>query len=74
VAGAAKGRKVGLKRADLGAHDELAVGGDACDRLVNRAAKPPALRRDIDKRDRSGFEAGVPIHWASGVDGEMRTN
>jgi hypothetical protein len=74
VAGAAKCRKVGLERADLGPHDELAMGGDACDRLVNRAAKPTALRREVDKRDGSGFEAGVLIHWSSGVDGETRTD
>jgi len=64
VTGAAERGKVGLDRAHLRAHDELAVGKDARNRVIDRASQPAPLRRNVNERNRRKIGAGVLIHRA----------
>jgi hypothetical protein len=41
--------------------DELAMAEHAGNRLVDRTPEPPALRGDVDERDRGGIETGALI-------------
>src|SRR5262249_54120198 len=62
--GAAEGREVALELAHFGPIDELAMPEHARDRVVDPAAQPAALRRDIDEWERR-VETGVLIHICS---------
>ncbi len=53
VLGAAKGGKLLLESADLGAHDVFAMIDHTQDRLVDPPPEAPALRAQIDELDRS---------------------
>ena len=48
---AAECRKIGFERADFRALDELAVFQNTRNRIVDHAAKPAPLRRDVDERN-----------------------
>ena len=62
VARAAERRKLGFEGAHFRSLDELAMRQHASDRIVDGAAKTPALRRNVDERDRPLVEAGMLIH------------
>ena len=62
MARAAKNRKIGLERANLRPHDELAVAEHARDRVVDLAAEPAPLRGHVDERDRRGIGTSVLVH------------
>jgi hypothetical protein len=64
MTGAAKPGKVGLERANLRSHDELAMAEHAINRVVDLATEPTPLRGHVDERDRRGIETGVLVHWA----------
>ena len=62
VTGAAERREIGFDRVHLGAQDELAMAEHARDRIVDRAAKPPALGGNVNERDWTGVHADLLIH------------
>ena len=59
---AAESGELGLERTDFGTLDELAMRQNTRHRVIDRAAKPAALGRDIDERDRLLFHADMLIH------------
>ena len=62
MARAAERGKLGLERAHLRPVDELAMRQNARDRVVDRAAKPAALRGHVDEGDRPLVQAGMLIY------------
>ena len=62
VAGAAERRQVGFDRVYLGTEDELAMGEHARDRVVDLAAKAPALGGNVNERDWTVVHADLLIY------------
>jgi hypothetical protein len=62
VAGAAERSQFGFDRVDLRTENELAVVEHARDRLVDRIAKPPTLRSDVNERDWRIVQPHLLIH------------
>ena len=60
--GAAERRQLLLEGGDLRPHQELAMIEDPRGRLVDRLAEPLSLRRHVDERYRTLFDAGVLVH------------
>ena len=59
---AAEAGEFAFKRRDFGPLDELAMRQDARHRVVDGAAEPAPLRRDVNERDRFFVNAGVLIY------------
>ena len=62
---AGKGGKPGFEFAHLRTLDKLAVRQNARHRVINRTAKPTALGRDVDERDRLVVHTNMLIHGRS---------
>ena len=64
MARAAERRELAFQRAHLGTEDELAMRQYARHGIVDGTAKPPALRGNIDERDRPFVDTGELIYGA----------
>src|SRR5262249_9544224 len=70
VARTAECRKLGLKLANLGTEDELAVVDNAGDCRVDARPEAPSLRREIDEWNRGGRR--VLVHHPAARRGSLR--